>query len=100
MGWDMFDCVIPTREGRHGKLFFLAEFPKYENINITNAKFASDFKPINQDSRLGELRRNSRAFLHHLFRLNEPLGHKLASLNNLEFYQNFVENLSKIKDKK
>ncbi len=100
MGWDMFDCVIPTREGRHGKLFFLKKFPKYENANINNAKFATDFKPINQKSRLSELKRNSRAYLHHLFRLNEPLGHKLASLNNLEFYQEFIANLSDIKDKK
>ncbi|MDP2944192.1 MAG: tRNA guanosine(34) transglycosylase Tgt [bacterium] len=100
MGWDMFDCVIPTREGRHGKLFFLKKFLKYENININNAKFAADFRPINKNSRLPELRRNSRAYLHHLFRLNEPLGHRLASLNNLEFYQNFIKDLSKIKDKK
>ncbi len=99
MGWDMFDCVIPTREGRHGKLFLARRFPKYENININNAKFAADFKAINKDSRLPELKRNSRAYLHHLFRLNEPLGHRLASLNNLEFYQDFIDNLSKIKDK-
>ncbi|MFA6194447.1 MAG: tRNA guanosine(34) transglycosylase Tgt [Patescibacteria group bacterium] len=100
MGWDMFDCVIPTREGRHGKLFFMKKFPKYENANINNAKFAVDFKPINKSSRLSELKHNSRAYLHHLFRLNEPLGHKLASLNNLEFYQEFIVNLFNIKDKK
>lgn len=100
MGWDMFDCVIPTREGRHGKLLFLKKFPQYENININNAKFATDFKPINRDSRLPELRNNSRAYLHHLFRLREPLGHKLASLNNLEFYQEFIRNLSNIKNKR
>ena len=90
MGWDMFDCVIPTREGRHGKLFLMKKFPKYENININNAKFAFDFKAVNGASRLPELKKNSRAYLHHLFRLSEPLGHKLASLNNLEFYQKFV----------
>ncbi len=100
MGWDMFDCVIPTREGRHGKLFFLKKFPKYENININNAKFALDFRPINRESRLNELKKHSRAYIHHLFRMNEPLGHKLASLNNLEFYQNFIDNLSNLKDKK
>jgi len=100
MGWDMFDCVIPTREGRHGKLFFLKRFPKYESVNINNAKFAADFRPINKDSRLPELRRNSRAYLHHLFRLREPLGQKLASLNNLGFYQEFISNLAKIKNKK
>lgn len=100
MGWDMFDCVIPSREGRHGKLFFLKKFPRYQNINIHNAKFALDFKPVNSESALLELRHNSRAYLHHLFRLKEPLGHKLASLNNLEFYQTFMAALSNIKDKK
>lgn len=100
LGWDMFDCVIPTREGRHGKLFFMKKFPKYATVNINNAKFAADFKPINNNSRLPELRRNSRAYLHHLFRLNEPLGHKLASLNNLEFYQQFMAELSAMGNKK
>jgi queuine tRNA-ribosyltransferase len=100
MGWDMFDCVIPTREGRHGKLFFMKKFPKYETVNINNAKFATDFKPVNKNSHLPELNQATRAYLHHLFRLNEPLGHKLASLNNLEFYQKFIDDLSKIKEKK
>lgn len=96
MGWDMFDCVIPTREGRHGKLFFEKKLLKYETININNSKFARDLKPINKDSQLSELQNHSRAYLHHLFRLQEPLGHKLASLNNLEFYQTLIQNLDKI----
>jgi queuine tRNA-ribosyltransferase len=100
MGWDMFDCVIPTREGRHGKLFFLKKFPKYETANINNAKFATVFRPINKNSRLPELKQATRAYLHHLFRLNEPLGHKLASLNNLEFYQQFMAKLSDIGSKR
>lgn len=95
MGWDMFDCVIPTREGRHGKLFSALAVRKYTTLNINNAKFAFDFSPINKNSRLAELKKNSRAYLHHLFRLNEPLGHKLASSNNLEFYQNLVKGLRK-----
>jgi len=105
MGWDMFDCVIPTREGRHGKLFLRSSRadqgkssqagPRYQTININNAKFIKDFSPINAASVLAELRQNSRAYLHHLFRLNEPLGHKLASLNNLEFYQERLDNLRK-----
>ena len=99
MGWDMFDCVIPTREGRHGKLFFNKKIKhnfKHEIININNAKFAHDFTVINDQSRLSGLRKYSRAYLHHLFRLQEPLGHKLASLNNLEFYQGIIKSLDKI----
>jgi len=97
MGWDMFDCVIPTREGRHGKLFVAgspaAKKIAYRTININNARFVRDFSPISRDSRLSELKNNSRAYLHHLFRMNEPLGHRLASLNNLEFYQKLMEKL-------
>ncbi len=88
MGWDIFDCVIPTREGRHGRMFADLNYKKYTNktFNINNAKFITDFSPINKTSGIKELRDNSKAFLHHLFKLNEPLGQRLASLNNLEFY--------------
>jgi len=100
-GVDMFDCVIPTREGRHGRLFkFKANADKmiakalagakvdgfYEVLNINNAKFSQHFKPINAESDFKELQNLSLAYLHHLFKVNEPLGQRLASLNNLEFY--------------
>ena len=100
MGWDIFDCVIPTREGRHGRLFLWKrnskfQIPKnfYDTININNAKFAKDFKPINAVSKLPELREYSRAYLRHLFKIGEPLGQRLASLNNLEFYLNLMEKI-------
>ena len=93
LGWDMFDCVIPTREGRHGKLFFAKKLPGYETINISNAKFVRNFTPINKNSSISDLRLHSRSYLHHLFRLNEALGQRLASLNNLEFYQKLLKNL-------
>lgn len=98
-GWDMFDCVIPTREGRHGRLFFQTsssisflarrgqrEAKFYKTINITNAKFAKDFLSINPTSKLPLLRQHSRAYLHYLFKINDQLAGHLASLNNLEFY--------------
>jgi len=91
MGWDMFDCVIPTREGRHGKLFLLGSGLKYQTLNINNARFATDFSALNQKSRLTVIRSSSRAYLHHLFKMNDPLGQKLASLNNLEFYQTWLK---------
>ncbi|MEI7452094.1 MAG: tRNA guanosine(34) transglycosylase Tgt [Candidatus Falkowbacteria bacterium] len=88
MGWDIFDCVIPTREGRHGRIFSDLNVKKQNNktFNINNSKFANDFSPINKTSKIKELRDNSKAFLHHMFKLNEPSGQRLASLNNLEFY--------------
>jgi queuine tRNA-ribosyltransferase len=89
-GIDMFDCVIPTREARHGRLYLwknnnlAGKF--YQTINITNRKFAKDFSAINQTSKLEELRSYSKSYLRHLFSVNEPLALRLATLNNLEFY--------------
>lgn len=115
MGWDMFDCVIPTREGRHGRLFnFNSDFkgfkmPKktkqvietapqfYKTLNINNKEYITDFSPINKNSKIPELRNHTKAYLHHLFKINEPLGQKLASLNNLEFFAELMEYLRKIK---
>jgi len=115
MGWDMFDCVIPTREGRHGRLFYfnskfkefktpsnltkpITEAPSfYQTLNISNAEFINDFSPINSQSKIPELRQYTKAYLHHLFRINEPLGQKLATLNNLEFFAGLMTYLRKIK---
>lgn len=88
LGWDLFDCVIPTREGRHGRLFL-----RNQTINLTNAKFAKDFSPINAASGLKELRDYSKAYLHYLFKINEPLAARLASLNNLEFYTKMMREI-------
>ncbi|MBU0637183.1 MAG: tRNA guanosine(34) transglycosylase Tgt [Patescibacteria group bacterium] len=106
MGWDMFDCVIPTREGRHGKLFFQKndfqfsifdsqkEYLKfYQTININNAIYKKDFSPINSDSQLPLLCQYSRAYLHHLFKIKDPLAGHLASLNNLEFYIKLIKDI-------
>lgn len=99
LGWDMFDCVIPTREGRHGRLFVWKSNLKfktknfYTTININNAKF-KDFKlSINPDSKLLELREYSLSYLHHLFKISEPFGQRLATLNNLEFYSDLMQNI-------
>jgi len=100
-GVDMFDCVIPTREGRHGRLFLWdkSEFSItknksfYKTISITNAKFGKDFSKINEKSKLPELRNLSKAYLHYLFKIKEPLGSRLASLSNLEFYLDLMEKI-------
>ena len=108
MGWQLFDCVIPTREGRHGRLFFLknskADINKLKNfyfqININNSKFKNDFSVINPNSNFKELRKHSKSYLHHLFKINDPLGQRLASLHNLEFYANLLKNLNSKKEAK
>ncbi|MDD4607118.1 MAG: tRNA guanosine(34) transglycosylase Tgt [Patescibacteria group bacterium] len=96
-GIDMFDCVIPTREARHGKLYQFKnkKLDKgfYQTINISNAKFKKDFSPINPDSKLEILRKYSKSYLHHLFKIQEPLALRLATLNNVEFYLNLMERI-------
>ncbi|MBI2050918.1 MAG: tRNA guanosine(34) transglycosylase Tgt [Parcubacteria group bacterium] len=86
-GIDLFDCVIPTREARHARLYFWkgAGFG-YEAASITNARFAKSFVPINAQSHIKELQTYSRAYLHHLFKTQEPLAVRLATLNNVDFY--------------
>ncbi len=92
VGWDMFDCVIPTREGRHGRLFVHndIEINKdgkfYSTMNIANAKFKNDFTPIDDNCDCYACKNYTRAYIHHLFRVGEPLGGQMAALHNLKFY--------------
>lgn len=87
-GLDMFDCVIPTREARHGRLYVFKKGLDYETINIANARHKKDFSPINPD-----LKEYSKAYLHHLFKIREPLSLRLATLSNLRFYLSLMEKI-------
>ncbi len=84
-GIDMFDCVMPTRNGRHG-----LAFTRFGAINIKNAHHADDPRPLDAESRCPAARDFSRAYLHHLFRSGEALGGTLLSLINLYYYQDLV----------
>lgn len=97
-GVDMFDCVIPTREARHGRLYVwdtddISKFSFYKTITITNQEYKIDFSPINKDSVFPELKEYSLAYLNHLFSVAEPLAQRLATLNNLEFYLNLMKKI-------
>lgn len=97
-GIDMFDCVIPTREARHGRLYIfekndISRKNFYQTMNILNRKYANDFSPINKQSSFAELRNYSRSYLHHLFRVHEPLSIRLATLQNLEFYLQLMQSI-------
>ena len=119
-GIDMFDCVIPTREGRHGRLFLWKSKSKiqnsknekkskseilnnktedildfYETINMNNEKFKEDLSPIDSDCNCELCQKYSKAYLRHLFAVNDPLAGRLASLHNLKFYWNLMEKLKK-----
>ncbi len=84
-GIDMFDCVLPTRNGRHG-----LAFTRFGPINIKNARHAGDARPLDAESRCLAAREFSRAYLHHLFRSGEALGAMLLSIVNLYYYQDLV----------
>ncbi len=84
-GIDMFDCVMPTRNGRHG-----LAFTRFGPINIKNARHADDPRPLDEESRCPAARNFSRAYLHHLFRSGEALGGTLLSIINLFYYQDLV----------
>ncbi len=80
-GIDMFDCVMPTRNGRHGLLF-----TRDGIINIKNEKWKMDFSPLEYDPEVHSGTAYSKAYLHHLFKADELLGLQIASLHNLAFY--------------
>ena len=80
-GIDLFDCVLPTRMARHQALYTLQG-----RANISNKKWEEHDGPVDEDSVFPPLERYSAAYLKHLFKANEPLGPRLASLHNLWFY--------------
>jgi queuine tRNA-ribosyltransferase len=81
LGIDMFDCVMPTRNGRNGMLY-----TANGTINIKNKKWENDFSPIDQESYCFVDQDYSKAYLRHLFTVNEMLGKQIASIHNLSFY--------------
>ncbi|NCQ06436.1 MAG: tRNA guanosine(34) transglycosylase Tgt [Candidatus Moranbacteria bacterium] len=101
VGWDMFDCVIPTREGRHGRLFVWKEGEQideehldfYEAININNEQFTKDFTSVDPSCDCTLCTQYTRAYVKHLFRVGESLGFQLASEHNLRFYMKLIEKL-------
>ena len=84
-GIDMFDCVMPTRNGRHGMAF-----SRFGSINLSNARHASDPRPLDEESTHPAARTYSRAYLHHLTKANEMLGQVLLSTINIAYYQQLM----------
>ena len=102
-GIDMFDCVIPTRNARHGSLFLRSNLKNkkssflgsnfFKTINITNEKFKKDFSPVDKDCGCYTCRSYTRAYLRHLFSVDEPLAGRLATIHNLKFYLDLIKKL-------
>ncbi len=85
-GVDLFDCVMPSRNARHGHLF-----TKSGIININNAKYARDEKPIDEQCHCPVCQTYSRGYIRHLLKANEMLGMRLAVMHNLYFYNNLLK---------
>ena len=87
-GVDMFDCVIPTRSGRNGQAFV-----KSGTINIKNAQYKNDSKPLEENCQCTACQNHSRAYLHHLVKSNEILGAILMTEHNIFYYQNLMQEI-------
>ena len=92
-GVDMFDCVMPSRDARHGTIFTWSGV-----MHITNNKFAYDERPLDVDCDCPACRNFSRAYIRHLFKANEQLGGRLAVMHNLYFYNTLMEKIREALD--
>ncbi|MBU0646204.1 tRNA guanosine(34) transglycosylase Tgt [Patescibacteria group bacterium] len=103
-GVDMFDCVLPTRNARHGTLFIWNQDPSsvdyssnpddfYQKLNITAEKNQFDQQPIDPHCDCETCQTTSRAYLRHLFSVNELLAMRLASIHNLRFYLRLMQEI-------
>jgi queuine tRNA-ribosyltransferase len=87
-GFDMFDCVLPTRNARNGWLF-----TRFGDVKLRNARYRDDPKPIDERCGCYACRNFSLAYLHHLQKTNEILGARLNTLHNLHYYQELMADL-------
>ena len=94
-GVDLFDCVMPSRNARHGQIF------SSQGIrNLNNAKYAEDLAPLDEACGCETCRRHSRAYLHHLLKSGEMLAMRLMVLHNLYFYNHLLEDIRQALDEK
>ncbi len=87
-GVDLFDCVMPSRNARHGHLF-----TSNGTININNQKYERDFTPIDHECDCPTCRNHTRAYVRHLLKADEMLGHRLCVMHNLWFYNTLMEKI-------
>ena len=87
-GIDFFDCVYPSRNGRHGHVY-----TKYGKLNLLNEKYSKDLRPIEEDCNCPACKTYSRAYIRHLLKAKEILGLRLTTLHNLYYYNNLMTTL-------
>lgn len=87
-GVDFFDCVYPSRNGRHGHVY-----TKHGKLNLFNAKYETDMRPIEENCGCPACKKYSRAYIRHLLKAKEMLGMRLCVMHNLYFYNNMMEEI-------
>jgi queuine tRNA-ribosyltransferase len=87
-GVDFFDCVYPSRNGRHGHAY-----TNHGHLNLKNAKYELDERPIDPECSCPVCRNHSRAYIRHLLKADEILGMRLLVMHNLYFYNNMMEEI-------
>lgn len=99
-GYHTFDCSLPTRDARRGRVFLFRGTPSleeprswYTDLDLRNDRYGAAFEPIDEQCDAVCCRRHSRAYLHHLISLDDPLGIRLASIHNLRFMTRLTDAL-------
>jgi len=105
MGYSIFDCVLPTRDARHKRLYVFSRDPEEINmlsgqetcnyLYISQEKYARDARPVSQFCDCYACKNYSRAYLHHLFKIGDPLAWRLSTIHNLRTYTKLIEALRK-----
>ncbi len=112
MGYHIFDCVLPTRDARHQRLytytkkpdkltledFSQSNHPWYNFVYLGKAKHAVDFNPLGSKCDCFTCQNYTRAYLHHLFKIKDTLAYRLATIHNLRFYAKLMERLRKLQE--
>ena len=102
LGYGLFDCALPTRDARHGRLFaFKPGLERvatdgtvfYDQLRLEDDKYTRDKRPIEAACDCACCRSYSRAYVHHLFQVNDPLAMRLATMHNLRFYARLIDRL-------
>lgn len=98
LGWDLFDTVLPTRNGRHGYLYTRTglgdkEFGNYSVMHVKSERYKFDDQPVDSECTCECCQTVSRAYLRHLIRIDEASGQRLASIHNLHFYSELMAKL-------
>ncbi len=101
MGWDLFDCTLPTRDSRHQRLYNFTKAPKkykdlcnpktYEYLYINKAMYTTDQSPISKNCDCHTCKNYTRAYLHHLFKIQDTLAYRLATIHNLRHYTKLIQ---------